>query len=131
VTLELTNPDGLERPQSYTQVAVASGARLVFVSGQVATDADGNLIGPGDLSAQARQAFANVGRALAAVGATPANVAKLGIYVVGHRPEYLAAISEARTAVFGDHKPADTVIGVETLAEGGRLIEVEAYAVLD
>jgi enamine deaminase RidA (YjgF/YER057c/UK114 family) len=75
--------------------------------------------------------FANVGRALAAAGAGPEQVAKITIYVVHHRPEYLPDISEARMAVFGDHKPADTVVGVEALAEPGYLIEVEAIAVVD
>ena len=51
--------------------------------------------------------------------------------MVGHRPQYLSDISAARIAVFGDHRPADTVLGVQTLAEPGRLIEVEAIAVLD
>ena len=96
-----------------------------------ADDAQGNLVGPGDLAAQARQAFANVGRSLAAAGAEPEQVAKLTIYVVQHRPEYLPDISEARMAVFGNHKPADTLVGVETLAEPGYLIEVEAIAVVD
>jgi enamine deaminase RidA (YjgF/YER057c/UK114 family) len=103
----------------------------VFVSGQVADDAQGNLVGPGDLAAQARQAFANVGRALVAAGAGPNQVSRITIYVVHHRPEYLPVISEARVAVFGDHLPADTLIGVEALAEPGYLIEVEAVAVVD
>jgi enamine deaminase RidA (YjgF/YER057c/UK114 family) len=72
-----------------------------------------------------------VGRALAAGGAGPEHVARITIYVVHHRPEYLPRISEARIALFGDHKPADTIIGVETLAEPGYLIEVEAIAVVD
>jgi hypothetical protein len=55
----------------------------------------------------------------------------LRIYVVGHRPEYLPLISEARITAFGDYKPADTIIGVERLAEDGRLIEVEATAVCE
>ena len=129
MTLELINPAELPTPTSYTQVVAATGSRLVFVAGQVAEDADGKLVGPGDLAAQARQAFANVGRALAAAGARPEQVARITIYVVGHRPEYLPHISEARVAVFGDHKPADTLLGVETLAEPGYLIEVEAIAV--
>jgi enamine deaminase RidA (YjgF/YER057c/UK114 family) len=129
--LELINPDDLPVPESYTHVVVATGSRLVFVSGQVAEDAEGNLVAPGDLAGQARQAFANVGRTLAAAGARPDQVARITIYVVGHRPEYLHAISEARIAVFGEHKPADTILGVETLAEAGRLIEIEAIAVTD
>lgn len=131
MTLELVDPDDLATPESYTHVVVATGSRLAFVAGQVAEDAEGNLVAHGDLPGQARQAFANVGRAIAAVGARPEQVARLTIYVVHHRPEYLPDISRARVAVFGDHKPADTIVGVETLAEPGRLIEVEAIAVLD
>jgi enamine deaminase RidA (YjgF/YER057c/UK114 family) len=129
--LELIDPEDLPTPESYTHVVSATGSRLVFVAGQVAEDADGNLVGAGDLAAQARQAFANVGRCLAAAGAVPEQVARITIYVVGHRPQYLSDISAARIAVFGDHRPADTVLGVQTLAEPGRLIEVEAIAVLD
>jgi enamine deaminase RidA (YjgF/YER057c/UK114 family) len=131
MTLQLINPDDLATPRSYTHVVAATGGRIVFVAGQVAEDARGELVGAGDLAAQARVAFANVGRALAAAGARPEQVAKLTIYVVGHRPELLPAIERARIAVFGDHKPADALLGVQTLAEAGRLIEVEAVAVLD
>ena len=131
MTLELINPEELPTPASYTQVIAATGARLVFVAGQVADDAHGNLVGPDDLAAQARQAFANVGRCLAAAGVRPEQVTKITIYVVHHRPQYLPDISEARVAVFGDHKPADTIVGVETLAEPGYLIEVDAIAVVD
>ena len=131
MTLELIDPDDLPTPASYTQVVAARGSRMVFVAGQVADDAEGNLVAPGDHAAQARLAFANVGRALAAAGARPADVARITIYVVGHRLEYLDAISAARIAVFGDHKPADTIVGVETLAQPGYVIEVEAIAVLD
>jgi enamine deaminase RidA (YjgF/YER057c/UK114 family) len=131
MALELINPGDLPTPESYTQVAVATGTRMVFVAGQVADDAQGNLVGDGDLAAQANRAFANVGRCLAAAGARPEQVARITIYVVGHRPEYLPIISAARIAVFGDHRPADTLLGVATLAEPGYLIEVEAIAVVD
>jgi enamine deaminase RidA (YjgF/YER057c/UK114 family) len=131
MTLELVNPAGLSTPASYSQVAVATGSRLIFVAGQVADDGQGNLVGPGDLAVQARQAFANVGRALAAVGARPDQVARITIYVVHHRPAYLPVISDARIAVFGDHKPTDVVLGVESLAYPELLIEVDAFAVSD
>jgi enamine deaminase RidA (YjgF/YER057c/UK114 family) len=129
MTLELINPEDLPTHESYTQVVAATGSRLIFVAGQVADDTEGNLVGAGDLAAQARQAFTNLGRALAAAGARPEHVARITIYVVGHRPEYLPDISAARIAVFGNHKPADTLLGVETLAEPGYLIEVDAIAV--
>jgi enamine deaminase RidA (YjgF/YER057c/UK114 family) len=131
MTLEPINPDTLATPESYTQVVAATGSRLVFVAGQVAEDVRGELVGAGDVAAQARQAFANVGHALAAAGARPDQVARITIYVVGHRPEFLPLISEARIAVFGDHRPADVLLGVETLAEPGYLIEVDAFAVVD
>jgi enamine deaminase RidA (YjgF/YER057c/UK114 family) len=131
MTLELINPDELDRPSSYTHVVVATGSRLVFVAGQMPEDVHGNLVGPGDLAAQARQAFANLSSALAAAGARPSQVARITIYVVNHRREYLPDIEQARVAVFGEHKPADTIAGVETLALPGYLIEVEAIAVLD
>ncbi len=131
MTLELIDPDDLPTPSSYTHVVAATGRRLVFVAGQVADDAQGHLVGAGDLAVQARQAFANVARCLAAAGARPEQVAKITIYVVHHRPEYLPDIEEARIAVFGDHKPADTLLGVEALAEPDYLIEVDAIAVVD
>ena len=131
MTLELIQPDGLHTPQSYTHVIVAAGTRLVFVAGQAADDAEGNLVGAGDLAAQARQAFENVDRALKAAGARPQDVARITIYVVHHRREYLSVIETARIAVFGDHRPTDVIAGVETLAEPGYLIEVDAIAVVD
>lgn len=131
MTLRLINPSDLPVPPTYTHVVVATGTRLVFVAGQEPEDADGNLTGAGDLAVQARQVFANLGRALAAAGARPDQVAKITIYVVRHRPEYLPVIEAARIALFGDHKPADTLVGVETLARPGYLIEVDAFAVLD
>jgi enamine deaminase RidA (YjgF/YER057c/UK114 family) len=92
------------------------------------------LVNPEDLptpESYTHVVVATGSRPLAAAGAGPEQVARITIYVVGHRPEYLPDISAARIAVFGDHKPADTIVGVETLAEPGRLIEVEAVAVVD
>ncbi|HEY7429994.1 MAG TPA: RidA family protein [Streptosporangiaceae bacterium] len=129
MTLELINPEGLPTPLTYTHVAVAAGSKLVFIAGQEPEDGQGNLVGAGDLAAQARQVFGNLGLALAAAGARPEQVAKITIYVVAHRPEYLPVIEAARVSLFGAHKPADTVVGVETLAQPGYLIEVDAMAV--
>lgn len=131
MTLEYVNPRDLPTPTTYTQVVVARGTKLIFVAGQEPEDIDGKLVGPGDLAAQARQVFTNLGRALAAAGAHPGHVAKITIYVVGYeRDRHLAVIEEARVALFGDHKPADVVMGVASLSPG-YLIEVDACAVLD
>ncbi|MFC4118242.1 RidA family protein [Nonomuraea zeae] len=131
MALEIIQPEDLDRPETYSHVIVASGSRLVFVAGQMSDDPAGNLVAPGDLAAQARQVFANLGRALAAAGARPDQVTKIGIYVVDHRREYLPVIEEARVALFGEHKPTDTLLGVERLAAPGYLIEVDAIAVVD
>jgi enamine deaminase RidA (YjgF/YER057c/UK114 family) len=130
VTLECINPPDLPTPPTYSHVVIAAGTKLVFVAGQEPEDEAGNLVGDGDLAAQARQVFVNVGRALAAAGARPDQVAKITIYVAGYRREHLPVIEAARVAVFGDHKPADTLLGVETLSRSEYLIEVDAFAVI-
>lgn len=78
---------------------VATGSRLVFIAGQEPEDEHGNTVGAGDLAVQARQVFANIGRALAAARARPEQVTRISIYVVGHRREYLPVIEEARVAL--------------------------------
>jgi enamine deaminase RidA (YjgF/YER057c/UK114 family) len=131
MTLECINPADLPTPETYTQVVVARGTRLVFVSGQEPEDVQGKLVGRGDLAAQARQVFANLGRALAAAGALPQQVARITIYVVNHKREYLPIIEEARVSLFGGHKPADVLVGIATLSNPDYLIEVDAVAVVD
>ena len=131
MTLECINPNDLPVPLTYTQVVVATGSRLVFVAGQEPEDREGNLVGPGDFAIQARQVFANLGRALAAAGARPDQVTKITIYVTDYRRvEHLPVIEEARVALFGNHKPVDTLLGVAALSPG-YLIEVDAIAVTD
>jgi enamine deaminase RidA (YjgF/YER057c/UK114 family) len=131
VTLERIDPGELPTPPTYSHVIVATGSRLVFVAGQEPEDQQGNLVGAGDLAAQARQVFANLGRALDAAGALLEQVAKITIFVVDLRREHLPVIEEARVSLFGDHQPADTLVGVAALAGTGYLIEVDAVAVID
>jgi enamine deaminase RidA (YjgF/YER057c/UK114 family) len=131
MSLELINPSDLSTPQTYTQVIVATGTRLVFVAGQVAEDANGDLVGSGDVAVQARRAFDNVGRALIAADARPEHVVKIRIFVVGEPEKHLSAIEAGRVTLFGDHKPVDTLVGVAALAHHGCLIEVDAMAVVD
>ena len=131
MTVQTINPKDLPVPQTYSQVVIATGTTLVFISGQEPEDLDGKLVGRGDLATQARQVFANLGRALSSAGATPAQVTRITIYVVNYdRDECLPIIEKARVALFGDHKPADVVVGVERLSPG-YLIEVDAVAVID
>jgi enamine deaminase RidA (YjgF/YER057c/UK114 family) len=130
MALDKLNPDTLPTPRGYTQVLVATGSRTIYVSGQVAVDAGGEVVAPGDAPAQARQAFRNLRAALEAAGASVADVAKLTWYVVGYRSELLPALAASRADVFGDHAPASTLIGVQALAQPEYLVEVEAVAIL-
>jgi enamine deaminase RidA (YjgF/YER057c/UK114 family) len=131
MTLECINPHDLPTPETYSQVVVAPGSTMIFVSGQEPEDIHGKLVGRGDMAAQARQVFGNLGRALAAAGARPGQVCKITIYVANYnRDVCLPIIEEARKALFGDHKPADVVVGVASLSSD-YLIEVDAIAVID
>ena len=116
----------------YSQAIRATGNTVLHCAGQVAVDADGRLIGKGDVVAQARQDLANIGRLLAAAGAAPADVARIRVYVVNHKTEYLEPIQAEITKFFGDAPlPASTWLGVASLALPEYLVEIEATAVLD
>jgi enamine deaminase RidA (YjgF/YER057c/UK114 family) len=130
MTIQRLNPEGLHTPLTYSQVVIATGTTMVFVAGQVSLDADASLVAPDDLAGQARQAYRNLATALEAAGATPADVVKLTTYVVGHQPEYLTEIMEARRDVLGDVAPASTLVGVQALARPEYLVEIEATAVI-
>jgi enamine deaminase RidA (YjgF/YER057c/UK114 family) len=125
------NPSNLHRPRGYTHAVVVDGGRLVFIAGQVAFDKEGNLVGKGDLRAQTEKALDNLVAALAAAGATPADVVKVNTYVVNYRPADYPIIREARARIFdGQNPPASTLIGVQALAVEELLIEIEAIAVV-
>jgi enamine deaminase RidA (YjgF/YER057c/UK114 family) len=103
----------------------------VYVSGQVSVDGEGGLVGEGDLAAQSIQTFGNVGRALASVGASWDDVARMTIYVVDFEPSMYEAMQAGREAALGSTLPCSTLLGVQALASPAYLIEVEAIAVLD
>jgi enamine deaminase RidA (YjgF/YER057c/UK114 family) len=103
--------------------------RAVYVSGQVALDSAGQIVGPGDLKAQASKAFSNLTAVLRAGRAEPTDVVRLTVYVVNYKPEDLTTIRGAATAFFpGRYAPAMTVVGVQTLFREGLLIAVDAIA---
>jgi enamine deaminase RidA (YjgF/YER057c/UK114 family) len=130
MALESMNPKEIDTPQTYSHVVVATGTRIVFIAGQVAEDNAGNIVGHGDMTAQAHQVFANIGYALRAAGALPDQVTKLTIFVANYKREHLACIEQGRVALFGDHKPTDTLVGVAALSRPEYLLEVDAIAVI-
>ena len=115
----------LGTPISHYTDAVRVGD-LLFVSGCVPTDADGNVVGGDDVAAQARKTFENIGLILERAGASFADVAKVTVFLtdVDDRPK----INPVRQEVFGDAKPASTLIEVSRLAIPGIKIEIEAVA---
>ena len=121
---------GLSKPTGYTHVVdVPAGARTLYLSGQIALDAKGNLVGAGDFAAQAEQVFANIDTALKASGASFRNVVKLNIYVTDMTQ--LKALRAARDKyVDVQHPPASTLVEVSKLGREGLLLEVEATAVV-
>ncbi|MEY7974507.1 RidA family protein [Saccharomonospora xinjiangensis] len=135
MSITLINPVGLPEVGSHHQMSVATGSRLIFLAGQVAWNADGDLVGRGDLARQVEQCYLNVGAALAEVGATFDDVAKLTVYLVDWTPEKMPLLAEgiaSATAKLGiTTTPPLTGLGVAALAEAGLLVEVEAIAVVD
>ena len=123
-----TNPPTLSKPTGYTHVVEVSGGKTVYISGQVALDKDGSLVGAGDMKAQAEQVFKNLEAALAAAGARFADVVKMNTYTTDMSK--LAAIREVRARYFGDTAPASTLVQVSQLFRPDVLLEIEVIAVV-
>ena len=131
-TLEHPRPEGLLHNPAFSQVVAAAGTRTIYTAGQVAIDERGALVGAGDLAAQTAQVMHNVGLALAAAGATYADIVKITTYVVAYKPEHRAIIGQARAPFFPKGTPpASTLVGVTALALPEWLIEIEAVAIVD
>lgn len=122
----LIRAEGLSEPISHYSDAVRAGD-TVYVSGQASVDAQGTLVGRGDVVAQTRQVLDNMTRALQAAGATLDDVVKVTVYLAdcADRPR----VNEVRKAYFGANKPASTLIGIGQFAIDGMLIEIDAVAV--
>ncbi|GAA3986141.1 MULTISPECIES: RidA family protein [Streptomyces] len=121
-------PDGVAPSAQYSHVVLGTG-RFVAVSGQLALDEDGKLVGEGDPAVQARQVFENLRRCLAAAGATFDDVVKLTYFVTDMA--HLPAIREARAAHIPDDRlPASSAVQVASLVRPEFLMEVEAFAVI-
>jgi len=128
---KFVNPEGLSKPPSYTHVVTARGGTTVFIAGQAALDSNGQLVGKGDLRAQAQQVHENLKIALAAVGASFADVVKMNTYVVNYQPRDRELLAGVRDQYLPKaHRPASTLVGVQSLALPELLIEIEAIAVV-
>ncbi|MFT5133058.1 MAG: enamine deaminase RidA (YjgF/YER057c/UK114 family) [Gammaproteobacteria bacterium] len=117
---------------SFSPLVVSRNTNTIYVSGQVARDLSGNIVGGDDLEKQMVQALTNIKTALAEVGATMQNIARLEIYIVDYSSDKLPAYSAAMKQFFdSEHLPANTLLGIESLAFPGYMVEITATAVLD
>jgi len=132
--ISAVRPRTLPKPAGFSYAMEVKYGRVVFVAGQVAVDANGTIVGRGDLVAQFRQTCANLQAVVIAAGGDMADFVKLTIYVldVADYKKNLKAIGEVYREYFGKHFPAMTLVGVRDLfdAANGALIEIEGMAAL-
>jgi enamine deaminase RidA (YjgF/YER057c/UK114 family) len=128
---QFLKPPGLAPAHGYTHAVVTKPGKLIFLSGQVANDPSGQLVGKGDLKTQTEQVFGNLKTALTAAGATFDDVVKITWYVKGYKPEDLPVLRGVRDKyVNTSAPPASTLVGVASLFQEDYLIEVDAIAVV-
>jgi 2-iminobutanoate/2-iminopropanoate deaminase len=131
---EYVNPSSLfsSLPHGFSQMVIASGRKMVFISGQTAWDTRKNIVGGESVLEQARQAFRNLDTAIKAASGTLKDIVALRIYIVDYQAESGTAVGTALREFFSSgNPPASTWIGVSALAAPEFLIEIEATAVLD
>lgn len=115
----------------FSHAMLVEGKRLYFVSGQGPLDADGNLVGKGDLEAQSHQVFQNLQAQLAAVGADFSNVVKFTFFIKAEAMKAFHIFREVRLQYLQPDYPTASAVGVACLVDPDWLVEVEAIAVLD
>jgi enamine deaminase RidA (YjgF/YER057c/UK114 family) len=129
---EFINPKALLAPPGYSHIAKVSHGTIVYLAGQVSSDASGHLVGAGNFEAQAEQVYSNLKIAVEAAGGTMADIVKLNIYIVAEVDP--ANIPKLRTIrdryVNVAQPPASTLVFVTRLAQPGWLIEIEAVAAI-
>ena len=126
---EIVSPKGMAKATGYAYAIKKSGTP-VFISGQVALDANGNVVGEGDVAAQVEQVFQNLKSVVEGCGGSFADIVKINIYATS--PAQRPAIAAARERWFPDGQyPASTYVVVAALAAPVFLVEIEAVAMID
>jgi enamine deaminase RidA (YjgF/YER057c/UK114 family) len=128
MTINLVHSDSLYKEAPYAYASIAPRGALIFTAGACPLDDKGQVVGPGDVRAQASLAVANLATALAASGATLADVLKTTVYVASADRADLVAAWEVIRAAFGAHDAPSTLLGVAVLGYPGQLVEIEAVA---
>ena len=124
-----TNPPALSKPTGYTHIVEVTGpAKTIYISGQIAFDKDGKLVGAGDMKAQAEQVFKNLQAALEAAGAKFTDVVKMNSYITDMSKAQ--AVRDVRSRYFAETSPASTFVQVAGLVRPELLLEIEVVAVV-
>ena len=128
-TTYITHADGLPKPQGiWSHVAISEPGRMVFICGVIAKDAEGNLIGKGDMAAQTRQTCENVKAAVEAAGGTLADIVRVDVYTTD--VDEFDAIHAVRREYFPENPPVSTMVEISRLVHPDAWIEINAIAVL-
>ena len=133
MSLEPVDPEGWKPPKGYSNGMLApAGARMLFVAGQVAWDAEARIVGEGDFAAQFRQALENVVAVVRAAGGQPGHLGQLTIFVTDVRQYERAtrALGQIWRDVVGRHYPAMALVEVAGLLEEGALLEIQGLAAI-
>jgi reactive intermediate/imine deaminase len=124
-----TNPATLSKPTGYTHVVEVKGGRTLYISGQIAVDQAGAVVGKGDLKEQTRQVFENLKSALAASGASFDHVVKITVFITD--ASEIQTFRDVRDRYFTKEPPASSLVQVVRLARPELMIEIEAVAVVE
>ena len=130
---EFFSPQTLPPPVGYSQIVKINKGTLVYIAGQVASDAAGKMVGEGNCEAQAEQVFRNLKAAVEAAGGKMADIVKINNYIVADvDPNELPKFRAIRDRYLNtESPPASTLVYVSRLARPGWLIEIEAVAAVD
>jgi enamine deaminase RidA (YjgF/YER057c/UK114 family) len=129
MTINLVRCDNLYKDVPYAYASIAPRGSLIFTAGACPLDETGEVVGVGDVRAQASLAVANLATALAASGATFADVLKTTVFVASTEQADLVAAWDVVSAAFGDHDAPSTLLGVTVLGFTNQLVEIDAVAV--
>ena len=133
MTKEFFSPATLPPPVGYSHIAKVNKGTMIYLAGQVSSDASGKLVGEGDFEGQAEQVFKNLKIAVEAAGGAMTDIVKLNVYLVAEVGQ--AEVPKLRAIrdryVNKQKPPASTLVVVTRLARPGWLVEIEAVAALD
>ena len=128
----IVNPPSLARPRGFSHGVLVTGGMLLFLAGQTASNAEGQIVAPGNLVAQYEQVLLNLQTVVKAAGGTMQDIVKITIFV-SDRDDYLAHLKElgnVHKALFGNYYPATALLEISRFYQDEALIEIEGIAVI-